>query len=85
MYKCLNGQSPEAISAKFSYLRDCQSYNTRNCSDGMLSIPRFHTALFRNSFVYNGAVTWNNLPIYVRSSKSLFHFKQSYKQYYNAK
>ena len=79
VFKSLNGNVPVSISNNFSYVRDRHSHSTRNADNSLLTIPRPNSSLYKRSLAYNGAVTWNKLPLTVRSSSSLHSFKHNYK------
>ena len=79
VFKSLNGNVPVPISNNFSYVMDRHSHSTRNADNSLLTIPRPNSSLYKRSLAYNGAVTWNKLPLTVRSSSSLHSFKHNYK------
>ena len=76
MYKSLNSLAPDYLTNRFKYKSNVQPYPTRSAADNLLDIPRPHTELFKRSFTLNGAKTWNALPWSIRSSSSLYKFKQ---------
>ena len=77
VFKSLNGNVPVSISNIFSYVRDRHNHSTRNADNSLLTIPRPNSSLYKRSLAYNGAVTWNELPLTVCSS--LQSFKHNYK------
>ena len=45
-------------------------------------VTRPKSELDKKSNCYNGAIIWNNLPVYIRSLKETNEFKSEIKKYY---
>lgn len=76
VFKSLNGLAPAYLTTLFRQTQ--QRYNTRHMDSGALLCPRPRLECFRRSFQYSGAAIWNSLPLSVRQSRTLSHFKQNY-------
>ena len=71
MFRTLLGQSP-------SYLLHFVTPSERSLdSIHRLRLPKPRIDLFKMSFAFSGSTAWNNLPVYVKSSKSLPSFKKN--------
>lgn len=81
MYKVLHNLAPQSLNC-FTYLSDVHSRSTRSSSSNVFYLPAHKTNIFRHSFTYQGAFTWNLLPNDVRNSTSLLAFKKSAKKFY---
>ena len=58
------------------------NYNLRSVNNELsVNIPFPRTELFKQSFSYSSAVSWNSLPSNIRSILSLHIFKRSCKEY----
>ena len=79
VYKCLNNMAPDYMCDKFKM--QTYTYHTRSQSQSLLVVPKPKLELFRNSFEYQGAAMWNDLPLYVRQSPSLASFRSSILRY----
>ena len=47
-------------------------------SDNLL-VPKPNTELYKSSFSFSGPKVWNSLPTEIKTSKTVFEFKNSYK------
>ena len=74
MYKILNGQAPEYLREKFSYVCQRHSHSLRN-ADVNLILPRPNTEYGKKCFSYSGAALWNCIPADVRKAQTLQTFK----------
>ena len=61
----------------FSTHSDVHSYNTRHRQD--LVLPRFNRTRSQSSFFYQGIITWNTVPLEIRSIRYLNAFKNAIK------
>lgn len=78
-FKCLKGQVPDFMKDYFMISQT--RYNTkRNGKD--LKLPRVKTEAARKAFYFNGARTFNDLPIHVKESNSIVLFKNQTMNYY---
>lgn len=78
-YKSLNNLTPHYLSDKFTRFQDIRSYSTSN--NNRMVLPRARTNYSRNTFAFNGARSWNNLPNSIISVKSLALFKKMTKEH----
>ena len=56
---------------------DLHSYNTRHRQD--LVLPRFNRTRSQSSFFYQGIITWNSVPLELRSLRYEGAFKSAIK------
>ena len=61
----------------FSSHADLHSYNTRHRQD--LVLPRFNRTRSQSSFFYQGIITWNSVPLELRSLRYEGAFKSAIK------
>ena len=54
--------------------------NTRLTNSLNVSVPSHKTNILKCSFIYNGSVTWNNLPTDLKLAVDLQSFKRKYKE-----
>ena len=76
-YKCLNGLTPEYLSAKF--ILNTNTYNTRSVNRRDLQIPKCKTTTGQRSFSYLGAKLWNSIDVRTRDCATLDCFKNRLK------
>ena len=55
---------------------------TRVHDTTLIHVTRPKSELYKKSNCYNGAIIWNNLPVYIRSLKEINEFKSEIKKYY---
>ena len=65
-----------SILARKFLIERTNAYNLRNTVN-KLAIPLPRTEIFKNSFSYDGVVSWNSLPDHLRQASSLTTFKSS--------
>ena len=78
IYETLNDLPPDY----FQYLvtqHHVNDYNFRNL-EGKLSLPKPNTKYLKQSFCYNKASLWNNLPQDLKSIGSIRQFKRGIKK-----
>ena len=61
---------------------DVHDYNLRNDITMNTYIPHPNCEKFKNSFLFSGGKTWNNLSNNLKDITSLEQFKKQYKQLY---
>jgi len=66
VFKCLHGQAPAYLS-EYCKLTTGRSH-LRSANACLLSVPRTRTTYGDRSFAVSGPVTWNSLPVALRSS-----------------
>ena len=77
VFKVLNGLSCEPFIDYFQIMSLQQ--NTRN-NDFCLWLPKVKLEVTRKGFYFQGAKTFNNLPLHARQMNSIVHFKSTLKQ-----
>ena len=80
MYRCINGQAPVRLTDELVMTADTHDRHTRTVSHNALYVPQPNVELYRHSFKYRGAVTWNSLPSDLKEAKDIDQFKYYYKQ-----
>jgi hypothetical protein len=78
MYKIFNNLAPSYFS-DYKLFTDVHKYETRN-SNSSYVIPKVNTK-GKLTFNFHGIKLWNSLPINIRNSNSLSHFKYECKKY----
>ncbi len=73
MYKTVNKLAPSRLCDLFQNVNETTDYNLRG-SATRVHIPKPKTEFFKQSFCYNGAKLWNQIPDEIRSSVSLASF-----------
>ena len=74
VHKSLYGPAPDYLQPLFVNRSSVANYSLRD-TERKLAIPKPRTNYLKNSFSYTGAVLWNSLPIQMRQTNSLNHFK----------
>ena len=75
MYKSLNFQSPNYLTALFT--QTVSPYDLRSEECHTLTIPRHNTKIFEKSLKYSGTQIWNDIPKHIKESINLPKFKNS--------
>ena len=78
MYKTLRGDAPDYLQNAFTFTTDIHSRLLRSSSTYQLYSPKPNTELFRHTFVFSGTSIWNSIPLYIKNSTSIQHFKTLY-------
>ena len=73
LYKVINTGSPSYIFEKFRFGQSART--------GMVIPQRTTVSRTFNSLLFNGIHVYNSLPIYIRRSPTISHFKRSYIDY----
>ena len=79
MYKSKNEIAPEYLSNLIVSANNKESYDTRISSSDNLLVPKPNTEMDKSSFSLSGPKVWNSLPNEIKTSKTVFEFKNSYK------
>ena len=79
MFKCINSLAPHYLSNNIVMQDDITQRVTRSSNQLLVVPPGPNTEIFKQSFAYQGACLWNNLPLYVKQAPSLNQFKSRYK------
>jgi len=80
MYKCIHGNAPERLCNEIEMYFDRHGFNTRNADSLNVVVPKPQIELFKQSFKYSGANTWNDLSFEQQNLPSLNLFKIHYKR-----
>lgn len=78
MYKCMNNICPSYLADSFKLTRSVHRLNLRSTDSNTLYVHKPNIELYRSSFVYSGSKIWNDLPVCVKTAKSVFEFKRKY-------
>ena len=78
-FKCKSGSIKLNIDNYISY---CNSKSRRGTSGLYLSVQRFRTSLFRDSFFIRICNLWNAIPDNIKVESTLFSFKNKLKSFY---
>ena len=74
VFKSLNNMVPPYLQEKF-HVNINQNYSLRSSDNNQLYIPRPKTNFLKQTFLYSGSQIWNDLPMEVKSCKTLSSFK----------
>lgn len=77
IYKAQNDLAPEYISNLFTKISDVHDRNLRCVNNDLLRVPKSRTSYYENSFTVSGAKLWNELPLNMRTIRSLNSFKDA--------
>ena len=78
MYKLTTNELPSVFIHMFKRNRSIHCYPTRQ-SDAY-HLPRTRTIFAKKTIIFTGPRYWNDLPLDITSSLSLFTFKRKLKQ-----
>ena len=79
MYKSKNEIAPGYLSNLIVSANNKESYDTRCSSSDNFLVPKPNTELYKSSFSFSGPKVWNSLPNEIKTSKTVFEFKNSCK------
>ena len=82
MYKCLNNTAPLHLINEISLVSETHDVFTRSAQQNNVHVPFPNLELYKKSFKYHGAITWNSLPAELKQSRDISEFKYLYKQLY---
>ena len=80
VYKSLDGLSPAYLLTEFKHAHQFHTYNTRHRD--LLRLPLAKAT--KGSFRYNGACTFNTLPLSIRNISEFQTFKIRAKRYFKS-
>ena len=83
MYKYNKNCHPNALNNICTSNSDIHSHNTRHCQDQHIAMRRLHST--SKSFICQGPEMWNNIPVSVKSAKSVNSCKHNLKKIYMSK
>ena len=78
-YKILNNLCPGSLHGKFTMKPQISAYETRNCHG--ISIPKQNLEFSKRGFKYFAAKFWNEIPLQIRDSSTIFTYKRKLKKY----
>ena len=78
MYKYCNNLLPSTFNLLFKTNSENHSYNTRCATN--FNIPKNKLEFGKKSISYQGVKIWNNIPINIKNSGNIKHFKDTYKK-----
>ena len=73
IYKIVNGLCPDSLRGRLVPRSQLSSYSTRNQLD--LDIPRLNLEFSKSNFFYSRVMTWDNIPLEIRTSRQLLRSK----------
>lgn len=79
MFKCLHGLAPDYLANQFTFHSEISDRENVRFHPMDVYIPFPRLELFRNTFLYNGAVLWNDLPNGLKECTTLDAFKRGLK------
>ena len=71
--------APEYLLNLIVSANNKESYDTRFLSSDNFFVPKPNTELHKSSFSFSGPKVWISLPNGIKTSKTVFEFKNSYK------
>ena len=74
MFKTINKNVPDYLSAKFVPVNTIHNYGLRG-ADSRIFVPRPSTEALKKSFSYREAVLWNSLPVQAVNAQSITQFR----------
>jgi hypothetical protein len=77
VYKSVNSLAPAYMSRMFHHIGEIHSHSTRQAAADHLFLPKIYSESGKRSFKYSGTITFNSIPIEVRSVSSLHVFKKT--------
>ena len=80
MHKCIYETAPIHLSNEITRTIHTHDLTTRAASNGDVQVPESKCETFKQSFQYQGAILWNNLPSGLRNIADINEFKYFYKQ-----
>lgn len=82
VFKCINGKVPFYLQGVFQTQDNQHGHFTRGSSQGNLYIKRPNLEIYKKSFAYAGAQTWNALPKACKEATNLDNFKKASKSHF---
>ena len=82
MYTTVCGDAPDYLKMICFLTSEIHLRLLRSSSNFQLYTPRPSTELYRNSFIFSGTSIWNSIPDYIKTARSVKHFKPLYLRWY---
>jgi len=85
MFKCIKGDAPDYLCNNVVLSCDLQSvYSLRSSQSMNVIVPSGNSSYLKSSFMYNGAVLWNDLPANVKNINDVNVFKSALREFLTA-
>ena len=82
MFKCTHGLAPNYLCDQVCLLNEINRYPTRYATGNNIHVPFAKKAIFKRSFVYEGACIFNSLPDFLKVCDNVYDFKCQYKAHF---
>ncbi len=82
MFKHMHGLNPHWINNNILMAWENHYKNTCFANNMNVIIPKPNVETFRNSFMYQGAISWNSLPPHLKNATTHDSFKRMHKKEY---
>ena len=79
IYKITNDLCPDSLKGRFSTRSQLSNYRLRNSLD--IDVPRQNLEFSKRSFYYSAAKVWNEIPLNIRQSPTIYTFKKKLKDF----
>ena len=79
IYKITNELCPDSLKGRFLTRLQLSNYPLRNSLD--IDVPRQNLEFSKRSFRYSGAKVWNEIPLNIRTSPTIYTFKKKLKDF----
>jgi hypothetical protein len=81
VFKSLNNMAPPFLSNSFDFYDQDRHYHTRAVTNHNMIVPRVFLANYKSSIAFLGPTLWNQLPIEIKGSTTLYSFKSKFKTF----
>ena len=71
---------PQQLQCFFVKFEDRLKYSTRSKSQLNLCLPNFKTSRLQRTFIHQGVIIWNNIPLHLKQLLSFPKFKSQYEE-----
>ncbi len=82
IFKSIHGLNPHWINNNILMACENHNRNTRFANNMNVVVSKPNVETFRNSFMYQGAISWNSLPPHLKYATIHDSFKRLYKKEY---
>ncbi len=82
MFKSMHGLNLNWINNNILMAYENHDRNTCFANNMNVVVPKINVETFRNSFMYQGAISWNGLPPHLKYATIHDSFKRMYKKEY---
>ena len=77
MFKAIHGLTPVYLSDAVVMASETHDRDTRLSKSQDANVPSHNSEVLKRSFVYNGSVIWNDLPLELKTASDLNSFKEN--------